>query len=392
MQRYIYLDHAAGSPLRPEALEAMLPHLRHGGGNASGLHARSREAHAALESARQAVADVFDATPNEIVFTSGGTESVNAAIKSVALAELQAGSGNHVVTTEAEHQSVLNSCRYLERFGFEVTYLPVDEFGLVAPQDVAAAVTPRTVLVSVSYANNEVGSVQPLADTVRAVRERGRAYGRRTAFHTDAVQAPGMLNLSVRQLGVDLMSISSHKFGGPAGVGALYVRRATPFLPQLDGGAQERRRRAGSENVAGAVGMARALALAEDERPTLAPRLQGQRDRLRAGIHALLPWAQPNGHPDARLANNVSFSFPGVDGEALVLALDRLGIAASAGSSCAHVTWEPSHVLLAMGRNLEEASGGLRLSLGRDTTDDEIEVALRIIPDAVAGLARGSGS
>ena len=383
----IYLDHASGSPLRPEALDAMTAHLRAHGGNPSSLHREGKEALAALENARRTVADILAASPTEVTFTSGGTESVNTAIKGVALAEWQAGTGNHIITTEAEHQATLNSCRYLERFGFEVTYLPVDRFGLITPADVAAAITPRTVLVSVMYANNEVGGILPIAEIARAVRERERALDRRIAVHTDAVQAPGMVSVDMAALGVDLLSLSAHKFGGPEGVGVLTIRRATPFLPLMDGGVQERRRRAGTENVAGAIGMATALALAEGERPHTAPRLRRLRNRLIDGIASSLPSAQLNGPRTERLANNVNFSFPGVDGESLLMALDRQGIAASAGSACAHITWEPSHVLLAMGRTLEEAGGALRLSLGRETTDGEIDAALAIVPRVVRELA-----
>lgn len=387
MGRRIYLDHAAGSPLRDEALAAMLPHLQGPGANASGLHRFGREAQLGLDAARATIAGVLNCAANEVVFTSGGTESVNAAVKGTAIAELQAGAGNHVITTQAEHQAALNSCRFVERFGCDVTYLPVDEHGLVAPDDVAAAIRPGTVVISLTYANNEVGSVQPIADTIRLIRERERALGVRISVHIDAVQAPGLLPVDLQALGADLASFSSHKFGGPAGAGALYIRRATPFLPHMDGGMQERRRRAGSENVAGAVGMAVAMELADGERAAVAPRLAEQRDRLTDGIAGALPWAKRNGHPSQRLPNVANFSFAGVDGEALIVALDERGIAASAGSACANVTWEPSHVLLAMGRSLGEASGGLRLSLGRTTTDDEIATAIAIVPEVVERLA-----
>ena len=387
MPERIYLDHASGSPLREEALEAMLPYLRAHGGNPSSLHQEGRDALNALERARQTVASILVTSPAEVMFTSGGTESVNTAIKGVALAEWQAGTGNHIITTEAEHQATLNSCRYLERFGFEVTYLPVDRFGLISASDVAAAITPRTVLISIMFANNEVGSILPITEIVRSVRERERALDRRIAVHADAVQAPGMVSLDMAALGIDLLSLSAHKFGGPEGVGALAVRRATPFLPLMDGGVQERRRRAGTENVAGAIGMATALELAETERPNAAARIRRLRDRLIDGLASSLPSAQLNGPRAERLPNNVNFSFPGVDGESLLMALDEHGIAASAGSACAHVTWEPSHVLLAMGRTLEEASGALRLSPGRETTDKDIDTALAIVPRVVRELS-----
>ncbi|HWO94062.1 MAG TPA: cysteine desulfurase family protein, partial [Dehalococcoidia bacterium] len=283
-------------------------------------------------------------------------------------------------------QAVLNSCRYLERFGLTVTYLPVDQYALVSPEQVASALTEQTAMVSLTYVNNEVGSILNVEDIVRAIRERERALGHRIAVHLDAVQAPGYAPLDVRTLGVDIMSLSGHKFGGPVGTGVLYVRRATPFLPLIDGGVQERRRRAGTENVAGAVGLATALGLVTSERPTVEPRIRRLRDRLIERITAGLPGAKLNGHPTERAANNVNFSFAGLDGESLVLALDAQGVACSAGSACAHTTWEPSHVLLAMGCTLEEATGALRLTLGNPTTDQDIDDAGRIIVDVVRRL------
>ena len=299
-----------------------------------------------------------------MIFTSGGTESINAAIKGVAFAQQLARVGNHIVTTSIEHHAVLHTCQYLEKFGFEVTYLPVDKYGLVHPTDVANALTERTVLVSVMAANNEIGVVAPLAEITRAVRERGEQLKRRIPVHTDAVQGANALDLTVDALGVDLLSLSSHKFYGPKGAGVLYVRRGTPFLPQQSGGGQERQRRAGTENVAGIVGTAKALELAQERRSSYVESCRVLQERLIAGIASRLPDAQLNGHRERRLPNNVNVSFPGADARIMLRLLDEADVAASAGSACNEGTLEPSHVLLAMDAPLERAVGTLRLTLG----------------------------
>jgi len=382
----IYLDNAATTPLHPKALEAMLPFLTQRFGNPSATYAIARQAQKAIDDARKAVAAVLGCRAADVVFTSGGTESVNTALKGVAFAQKKARAGNHVVTTEVEHHAVLHTANYLEQFGFEVTRLPVDRFGLVDPDDVARAITERTVLVSVMLANNEVGTIEPVAEVARLVAERGRALRRRIPFHTDAVQAPGALPLDVDALGVDLLSLSGHKFGGPKGTGVLFLRRGTPFVAQLSGGGQERQRRAGTENVAGVVGLATALTIAEEDRESYIATCRRMRDRLIEAIPALVPDATLNGHPTQRLANNVNVSIRGVRGDKLVAALDRAGIAASAGAACGSSSWEPSHVLLAMGLSMPEAVGGLRLSLSAENTDAELDTLLEALPQAVRGL------
>jgi cysteine desulfurase len=382
----IYLDNAATTALRPEALEAMMPYLTAAFGNPSATYSLARQASKAIDEARRTVAAVLNARPADIVFTSGGTESINTALKGVAFAQKKARAGNHIVTTSIEHHAVHHSCNYLEQFGFDVTYVDVDRFGMVDADAVAAAVTERTVLVSVMLANNEVGTVQPVAEVAAAVAQRARALRRRIPVHTDAVQAPGALEVDVDRLGVDLLSLSGHKFGGPKGTGVLYIRRGTPFVSQMAGGGQERQRRAGTENVAGIVGQAVALRLAEEERETFVPTATALREQLAQGILQSVPDSRLNGHPSERLAGNVNLSFRGVRGDELVLALDRAGIAASAGAACGSNTWEPSHVLLAMGLSMPDAVGALRLTIGPSNTAADVQHVLAVLPDIVASL------
>jgi cysteine desulfurase len=384
----IYFDHAASAPLHPKALEAMLPYLTGRFGNPSATYTIARQAQRAIDDARHATASVLNCRPSDIVFTSGGTESVNTALKGVAFAQKKARTGNHVVTTTVEHHAVHHTCNYLEQFGFDVTYISVDRHGRADPEDVAAAVTDRTVLVSVMLANNEVGTVEPLADIVKAVAERGRALRRRIPVHTDAIQAPGSLSLDVEALGVDLLSLSAHKFGGPKGSGVLYMRRGTPFVSQMTGGGQERQRRAGTENVAGIVGQAVALQIAEENREAHNQTCSRLRDALIERILAAIPDSRLNGHPADRLANNVNVSFRGVRGDELVAALDKTDIAASAGAACGSSTWEPSHVLLAMGLSMAEAVGSLRLTLSTDNTLVEADALLEALPSLVGSLRR----
>ena len=382
----IYLDSAATTPLHPKALEAMLPYLQGSFGNASAAYGLARQAQKAIDDARRSVGNVLCTRPTDVVFTSGGTESINAALKGVAFAQKKARAGNHIVTTEIEHHAVLHTANYLEEFGFEVTYVSVDRDGMVDPEEVARAVTDRTVLVSVMLANNEVGTIEPIAQVARLVAERGRAMRRRIPVHTDAVQAPGALPLDVDALGVDLLSLSGHKFGGPKGTGVLYIRRGTPYVSQIAGGGQERQRRAGTENVAGIVGQSVALTLAEEARERHVQTSQRLRDHLIESILAAVPDSRLNGHPTQRLANNVSISFRGVRGDALVKALDKEGFAVSAGAACGSSTWEPSHVLLAMGLSMSEAVGGLRITFSPETTEEDLDALVRALPGCVAGL------
>jgi cysteine desulfurase len=319
-----------------------------------------------------------------IVFTSGGTESDNAAIKGAAFAQRDAG--NHIVTSSIEHHAVLHSCDQLERLGFEVTYLPVDEYGTVNPDDVGRAITDRTTLVSVMLANNEIGAIQPVSEIASVVKNEARRRGRTIVVHTDAVQAAGLLDLNVVELGVDLLSLSAHKFHGPKGVGVLYVKRGTPFEPQQMGGGQERQRRSGTENVPLIVGLAEALRLASEERESLSAHCLNLRDRIIAGIPERTEGAHLNGHPTARLANNVNFSFESVEGEPLLLGLDFAGICASSGSACSSASLEPSHVLTAIGLSPELARGSLRITVGADNTDDEVDYLLTTLAGLVERL------
>ena len=364
----------------------MLPYLTQRFGNASATYSIARQAQKAIDDARKTVAAVLGCRTSDVVFTSGGTESINTALKGVAFAQKKARAGNHIVTTAIEHDSVLNTANYLEQFGFDVTYLAVDRLGRVDPNAVARAVNERTVLVSVMLANNEVGTIEPVAEIARAVGERGQALHKRIPVHTDAVQAPGALPLNVDELGVDLLSLSGHKFGGPKGTGVLYIRRGTPFVSQSTGGGQERQRRAGTENVAGIVGQAVALEAAEENRPAFVKTTTRIRDWLIEAITSSVEDSHLNGDPLNRLSNNVNVSIPGVRGDQLVVALDKEGIAASAGAACGSSTWEPSHVLLAMGLSMPEAVGGLRLTLSLETTDADAEAVLSTLPGVVDQL------
>ncbi len=385
MNDTIYLDYAATTPLHPQVREAMLPYLDERFGNPSATYALARQAGRAVDGARRTVAQLLGCRTNEVIFTSGGTESINAALKGVAFAQQLARVGNHIVTSAIEHHAILHSCQYLEKFGFEITYLPVDRDGLVNPGDAARAVNERTVLVSVMTANNETGVIEPVAAVARAVRERAQQLRRQIPFHTDAVQAANALSLNVDELGVDLLSLSAHKFCGPKGSGVLYLRRGTPFLPQQSGGGQERQRRAGTENVASIVGTARALELAQQDRASYAETCRRLRDRLLSAILARFPDAQLNGHSERRLPNNLNVSFPGADARVMLRLLDEAGIAASAGSACNEETLEPSHVLLAMDVPLQRAVGTLRFTVSPETAEPEIERLLAVLPGVVEG-------
>jgi cysteine desulfurase len=383
MGRTVYLDHAATTPLHPQALEAMLPYLNGGFGNPSATYSLAKDAANAVARARETVARILDCRPTEVIFTSGGTESINTAIKGVAFQQKLAGAGSHIVTSAIEHHAVLHACQYLERFGFEITYVPVDGHGLVDPDDVARAMTGSTVLVTVMTANNEVGTIEPVFEIARAVRERAAQLRRRVPFHTDAVQAPNSLRMDFAQHGIDLLSLAAHKFRGPKGAGVLYMGRGVPFLAQQNGGGQERQRRAGTENVAGIAGLAEALRLTQEHLDADRAQIETMARRLRKAILAMIPGSRLNGHPEHRLANNVSVSFDGADARDLLEDLDACGVAVSAGAACGATTLEPSHVLLAMGVPLELAAATLRFSLGHDTTDDDIDYVLTVLPAIV---------
>ena len=380
----VYLDHAATTPLRPEALEAMLPVLTENFGNPSSAHVFGRRARAALDEAHEVVAASLGAGPREIVFTSGGTEAINLALKGVAWAGKTYG--NQLITTAVEHHATLHAARYLEKFGFEVVELPVDRYGRVDPDELAAAITDRTVLVSVILANNEVGTIQPVREIARRVR-----HHRRVLLHVDAVQAPAYLPLDVGELDVDLLSIGGHKFEGPKGSGALFVKAGTTILAQSQGGSQERHRRAGTEDVAGAVGMATALRLAVAERVETARRVRRLRERLREALVAL-PGVELTGHPQERLPGVLSIVARELQGSALQMALDLEGLACSTGSACASGSDEPSHVLTSMGFPEEEARGALRLSLGRTTTEEDVAFACQLVPAVIARQREGAAA
>jgi cysteine desulfurase len=374
----IYLDHAATTPLRPEVLEAMLPHLRGVFGNPSSAHAWGRAAREALDDAHERLARAIGADAREIVFTSGGTEAINLALKGAAWAGRARGA--RIITSPVEHHAVGHTLNHLEKFGFEVVELPVDRYGRVDPADVERAITDRTILVAVMLANNEVGTLQPVADIARILQAR-----RGILFHVDAVQAAPWLPLDVADLGADLVALGAHKAEGPKGTGALWIRKGTHILAQQQGGSQERHRRAGTENVAGAVGMATAFELVAGERAATAERVRLLRDRLAAAVLAV-DGVEPTGHAVERLPHILSIVARGIDGASVALALDLAGIAASTGSACSSGSGEVSHVLTAMGYPADEARGALRLSLGRTTTGAEIDEAARIVPEVLRRL------
>ncbi len=384
MTRPIYLDYASTTPAHPAVLQAMDPYLRQEFGNPSNLYRLGRRAADAVERARASVARALGCRDDEIVFTSGGSEADNLALKGVALALPEK---RHLVTTTIEHSAVLGAARDLqEHFGIEVTRVPVDERGIVDPAAVAAAIRPDTSLVSVMLANNEIGTIQPVAEIARLARARG------VLVHTDAVQAAGVLDLDVDRLGVDALSLSAHKFYAPKGVGVLYLRRGTPLVPLIHGGSQERLRRAGTENVAGIVACGAALDLVEQHRAATCARLTVLRDRLIEGIEAAVPGALLNGDRQQRLPGHASFCFGDVQGESILLELELDDVYASSGSACHAGSQDPSHVLLAIGRSPELAHTAVRLTLGAPTTEAEVERVLELLPLAVHRLRERAAS
>ncbi len=383
--RRVYLDHSATTPVRAEALEAMLPYFSDEFGNASSVHGFGQRARHAVEEAREKIASLLGASPEEIVFTGGGTESDNLAIKGV-IAGARDG-GRHIITSSIEHHAVLNTCTMFEKQGFEVTYLPVDGYGLVDPEELRkalAAAGTDAVLVSIMMANNEVGTLEPIKELAAAAAEAS------VPFHTDAVQAVGKVPVDVEELGVDLLSLSAHKLYGPKGVGALYVRSGTRIQPLQHGGHHERGRRAGTEDVPGIVGMARAVEAACQEMDEESRRLHQLRDRLQGGLMERVEDNLLNGHPVRRRPHLLNMSFENVEGESILLSLDAIGVAASSGSACTSGTLEPSHVLTAMGIPPEIAHGSVRFSLGQATTAEDIEYVLEKLPPIIKRLRQMS--
>ncbi len=384
-KRTIYLDHAATTAVDPRVVQAMLPYWTERYGNASSIYGLGQQAHGALETARENVARILNCAPNDVIFTSCGTESDNLALRGVALERRQRQNKNHIITSPIEHHAILHTLEQLEKyFGFEATIVPVDRYGLVDPAEVEKAIRPDTALISIMYANNEVGTIEPIAK-IGAI---ARAHG--IPFHTDAVQAGGSLSLDVKALNVDLMSLSAHKFYGPKGVGVLYARRGVSFLPTQTGGGHERNRRAGTENVAYIVGLATALKLAYEELEESNARITGLRDRLVSGVLGRIPDSQLSGHHEKRLPNSASFLFRYVEGESILLNLDLIGVAASSGSACTSGSLEPSHVLTAMGFRHEEAHGSLRLTLGKENTEQDVDYVLDALPGIIDKLRRMS--
>lgn len=380
----LYLDHSATTPVDPRVRDAMLPYFTEIFGNPSSLHRYGQQALAAVDDARQTIADILGAQTREIIFTANGTEANNLALRGIAFsARGQSPQKNHIITTPIEHHAILRTCEQLEReFGFEITYVPVNRHGLVNPDDVARAITERTMLISIMYANNEVGTIEPIGGIGKLARARG------IYFHTDAVQAGGYLNVDVNALNVDLMSLGAHKFHGPKGIGVLYLRNGVKILPTQTGGNQERGRRAGTENVPYIVGFSKAFEIAQSEREMINARLREQREKLVEGVLERIPGAELTGHLSDRLPGHSSFVIPGAVGDEMVFALDLAGVAVSTGSACTAGSPEPSHVLAAMGYAPDTARGALRVTLGRENTDDEIQEAVRVIPEAVHRVRR----
>ncbi len=378
MKRFVYADNAATTKIDPRVVEAMMPHLTEEYGNPSSIYSVGRTAKRAIETAREEVAKALGATPREIYFTGGGSEADNWAIKGV-VAALQSKGKNHIITTNFEHHAVLDTCHYLEKHGCTVTYLPIDEHGYVTAAQVAAAITDKTALVSVMYANNEIGTIQPVAEIGKVCRDK------KVLFHTDAVQAIGAVDIDVVAQHIDLLSLAGHKIHGPKGIGALYIRNGVRLENLIHGGGQERSRRAGTENVASIVGLATAMTLACTDIEARVATVTKKRDRLIAGLTAIEA-SHLNGGQEARLYGNVNCSFEAVEGEALLLMLDMQGICGSSGSACTSGSLDPSHVLLALGLPHEIAHGSLRLSINEETTDEDIDYILQTVPPVVARL------
>lgn len=378
MKKYIYADNSATTKLKPEVLEKMMPYLTEEYGNPSSVYSMASAPRKAIEEAREKVANAIGALPSEIIFTSGATESDNWAIKGIAHAS--APEKKHIISTKIEHHAVLHSLSALEKEGFSVTYLDVDEYGLVNPEDVKNAIREDTCLITIMYANNEIGTIEPISEIGEIAKEKG------IVFHTDAVQAIGNVEIDVKKENIDMLSLSAHKFYGPKGIGALYVRRGIKLPVYIDGGAQEKRKRAGTENVASIVGLGAAIEMATANIEAKAKKLSEMRDKLISLVNENIPYVRLNGHPEKRLAGNVNMCFRYIEGEALLLSLDLKGICASSGSACTSGSLDPSHVLLAIGLPHEIAHGSLRVSLGDFNTMEDISYIAESLREIVERL------
>lgn len=374
-----YMDHAATTPTDVEVVKAMEPYFSLKYGNPNSIHSFGQEAREAVEEAREKIAHLIGANSSEIIFTAGGTEADNYAIKGIAWANQK--KGNHIITSKIEHHAVLHSCQFLEKHGFKITYLPVDKYGLIDPEDVEGAITDKTILVTIMHANNEIGTIEPIKEISKIVKKAG------IYFHTDSVQTTGHIPIDVNDLGVDMLSMSGHKFYGPNGVGALYLRKGTRIVNLIDGGAQEKNRRAGTENVVGIVGLGKAAELAEKRlRQGKEDEVIKLRDKLIKGITEKIDHTRLNGHPTKRLPGNTNFCFEFIEGESMLLSLDMEGVAASSGSACTSGSLSASHVLLAIGLPPEIAHGSLRLTLGKDNTEEEVDYIVGILPGIIEKL------
>lgn len=378
MTKRIYADNAATTKVAPEVVDAMLPYFTETYGNPSSIYNEGRTARVAVEKAREQVANAIGASPKEIYFTGSGSEADNWALRSTARALSK--KGNHIITSAVEHHAVLHTCQDLEKQGFEVTYLPVDKYGMVSPDDVKAAIKDTTIMISIMFANNEIGTIMPIAEIGKIAKEAG------VVFHTDAVQAVGNVEIDVKAMNIDMLSLTAHKFHGPKGCGALYVRQGVKLMSFITGGAQERMRRAGTENVPGIVGLGKAIELATANIKEKQEKLTALRDRYIKKVLETVPYSRLNGHPTERLAGNANISFEYIEGEGLLLSLDQKGIAASSGSACTSGSLDPSHVLLAIGLKHEQAHGSLRTSFGEDTTVEDIDYMVDAIAEIVARL------
>jgi len=377
MEKFVYLDNAATTAVRKEVMEATMPYYINNFGNASSMYGFGKESRNAVENARKEVADALGASEDEIFFTSGGTESDNWAIRSTALS-LQA-KGKHIITTQIEHHAVMHTCEFLTTQGFEITYLPVDEFGVVKIDELKRAIRNDTILISIMFANNEIGTIQPIKEISEIAREKG------ILFHTDAVQAVGHVSIDVNELGIDMLSLSGHKLGAPKGIGALFIKSGIDIIPFLYGGAQEKKKRAGTENVPSIVGLGKAIKLAKEEMDAEIERLEALRNKLTHGI-TQIPHSRLNGHQSKRLPGNCNVSFNFIEGESALLLLDAVGICASSGSACTAGSSAPSHVLMALGLKSEEAHGSIRFTLGLETTEEDINYVIEKLPPIIKSL------